>query len=319
VALFAAASPVRASTTTPPDSQPPSVAVTTPGGGSDVQGVVKAVGTAADNRKLSRVEASLDGTIYAKAKGKNNWSFKFDSTKYPDGAHDLFVRAIDKSGNATTKSVPIDIANDQSALPEGSGDSTPPPADPPPPSDSRTMTTPEGTLIEVTSQASWTAQQVYDMLKENGLDSTIGPTLTVEVQDTYASQTSTSATSSGGRISNYKATIYLKATSDSTFTAHPDDVVGHEFGHAWTLYYLYIAQQNDWSGYLAARHLSNDSRVDSTYNWSKNEIIADDYRLLFGSAKAISERPTHLNSQIPDPRDVAGLKDFLQNSWTTPR
>jgi len=44
-------------------------------------------------------------------------------------------------------------------------------------------------------------------------------------------------------------------------------------------------------------------------------VSADDYRLLFGSGPAITERPTHLNNQIPDPRNVPGLKDYIYNSY----
>jgi Big-like domain-containing protein len=321
--VLAAAAPARAATKTP-DTQPPSVAVTTPTGGSYVHGTVKVTGTATDNKKLSKIEVSIDGVTFKKAKGKGSWKSAFDTTAYADGAHDLFVRATDKAGNRTTESVPVDVANDSPETPP-SGDapppppSDPPPSDPPPDSGARSMTTPEGTFIEVTSAADWSAQQIYNMLRESGLNSTVGPTLTVKVQDTYSSQTSTSASSSGGRYVSFNATIYLKATSSTTFTAHPDDVVGHEFGHAWTLYHLFMSQQNDWSSYLEARNLSNNSKVDSTYGWSKNEIIADDYRLLFGSEKAISERPTHMNSEIPDPRNVSGLREFLQNTWTTPR
>lgn len=316
-AIAACVAPVHAATSTTPDTQAPSVSVVTPTGGEDVAGKVKFTGTASDNAKLALVEYSIDGVTFQKAGGKSSWKVKFNSTTYADGAHDLFVRATDKTGNQSTKTVPFDITN-VSPTPSSPPASDPPPSDPPPSNGPRSMTTPEGTQINVTSQTYIAPDTVYQMLKENGLDSTIGPTLTVEVQDQYPSQTSTSASSSGGRISNYKAIIYLQGSS-TTFKTKPDYAIGHEFGHAWTLYYLYMAQQNDWSSYLQARGLTNDSRVDSSYNWSKNEMIADDYRLLLGSSKAISETPTHLNTTIPDPREVPGLKTFLQNSWTTPR
>jgi hypothetical protein len=38
---------------------------------------------------------------------------------------------------------------------------------------------------------------------------------------------------------------------------------------------------------------------------------------LFGSSAAISERPTHLNTDIPDPRNVPGLQTFLGSTWRT--
>ena len=57
--------------------------------------------------------------------------------------------------------------------------------------------------------------------------------------------------------------------------------------------------------------LSGDPRLDSSYSWDRREILAEDYRLLFGSAKAISERPTQMNTAIPQPSNVDGLAGFL--------
>ena len=185
------------------------------------------------------------------------------------------------------------------------------------------MVTPEGVTIDVSSAGAWTAQQVYDFLKPSALQlPEIGPHLKIKVQDTYASQTVTSASSSGGVYTSFNATIYLKGVS-STFVSFPDATVAHEYGHAWTLYHLYMDHNGDWTSYLNARWttadgsvtLANDPRLDSTYNWSRNEICADDYRLLFGDTLAVSERPLHLNSDIPPPALVAGLRDFFLNTW----
>jgi hypothetical protein len=123
---------------------------------------------------------------------------------------------------------------------------------------------------------------------------------------------------STGHYTSFSATIYLQGVN-STLVSQPDAAVGHEFGHVWTLYYLYMARQNDWSAYLQARGIANDPRLETNYQWSKREIIADDYRLLFGADLAISERNQHLNTDIPDPRNVAGLKTFLQTTWMTPK
>jgi hypothetical protein len=43
-------------------------------------------------------------------------------------------------------------------------------------------------------------------------------------------------------------------------------------------------------------------------------MIADDYRLLFGTAAAQDEL-SYLNPDVPDPRSVGGLKDFFVNVW----
>jgi hypothetical protein len=179
------------------------------------------------------------------------------------------------------------------------------------------MTTPEGAVININSAGGWTTDRIYQLLKENGLNSTIGPSLTVNVQDVYGSQTVTSASGSGSLYSSFHAIVYLLGVN-SNMNFQPDASVAHELGHVTSLYYLYLAQQGDWSSYLNARGLAGDPRLDTSYPWMTREIIADDYRLLFGSDLAISQRP-HLNPDIPDPRNVPGLKNFLQTTWVTPK
>ncbi|MDT4916087.1 MAG: hypothetical protein QOH89_787, partial [Pseudonocardiales bacterium] len=81
--------------------------------------------------------------------------------------------------------------------------------------------------------------------------------------------------------------------------------------------------QASWTSYLSARWttadgsltLATDSRTGSAYSWQIREILADDYRLIFGTPTAIAQRAGHLNNQIPDPRNVPGLAEFLLNSW----
>jgi hypothetical protein len=184
---------------------------------------------------------------------------------------------------------------------------------------SETFVTPEGAKILIYSDVTgWTGQQVYDLLKPNAYElDKIGPSLTVKVQTTTASQTSTSASMTSGVYTGFKATLYLQAKSTSTFTARPDQIAAHEYGHVWTMYHLYMSKQGDWSSWLAARGLTGDTRVDSSYNWSKNEMIADDYRMLFGTATAVAQG-AYINSSAPDPRTVPGLKDFFVNSWSKP-
>ena len=185
---------------------------------------------------------------------------------------------------------------------------------------------PEGVTINVDSAGPWTIAQIYSMLTANALDLTkVGPTLTVSVQDQYSSQTQTSAAYYGGTYSNVRSTMWLLGMN-SNFATQPDDVLAHEYGHAWSNYWYYVGHQGSWSSYLNARWttsdgsltLATDSRTGTSYSWSVREIFADDYRLLFGTSQAISERPTHLNPDIPDPRNVPGLRDFLLNNWRTP-
>jgi hypothetical protein len=178
------------------------------------------------------------------------------------------------------------------------------------------MVTPEGVTIQIYSGVSgWTAQQIYDLLKPSAYQlGLIGPHLTIKVQTTTPSSTATSAGTTGSAYTSFNAVLYLDADPNTVFPLRPDSVVAHEYGHVWTMYHLYITEQGDWTPWLQARGLLGDPRVDSTYSWSKNEMIADDYRMLFGDAAAVSQA-AYINPQAPDPRTVPGLKDFFVNVW----
>lgn len=172
---------------------------------------------------------------------------------------------------------------------------------------------PEGALIKIDSAGPWTLDALHRMLVENGLDSVVGPHLTVKVQDKYASQAATAAGESGGVYTSFNATMYLKGIN-SGFSNQPDAVVGHEYGHVWSLYHLYLSQNGKWDAYLDFRELTGHLKLDTSYEWSRAEIIAEDYRLIFGSTAAIAQRPQHMNQEIPDPRK-AELRDFLRDEW----
>lgn len=293
-----------ASTTTPPpppDTTPPSVSIFAPVAGSTVSGTSSVSGSASDNVGVSTVQVSVDGGAYQTAQGTSGWNYSIDTTTLANGSHTLTARATDTSGNVSTASESITVQN-LAGLPSGVIDQ---------------LITPEGATIQIYSGVTnWTAQQVYDLLKPNAYQlSVLGPTLTIKVQNQYASQTTSGASSVGDPpvYSNFSATIYLKA-SNSSFAVAPDAVIAHEYGSAWTQYYLWIGHAGDWNPYLAERNLLGNSLLDSNLNWSRTELIADDYRMLFGTQKAQDEL-SYINPYIPDPRTVTGLKDWFLNSW----
>lgn len=179
--------------------------------------------------------------------------------------------------------------------------------------------TPEGALVEVGSDVTWwTASQVADVLEANAWQlSVVGPRLKVKVQTTYGTVTSTSAAMTNGVYTSYSATMWLDARSTSRFSVYPDMSIAHEYGHAWSYYHYYLTHQGSWDSYLTARGILGDTRLGTTYAWQVPELIADDYRLLFGDAAAVSSGG-YIQPLLPDPRTVAGLKDFLATGWTTP-
>jgi hypothetical protein len=292
------------------DTSPPTVTFSAPQGGSTLSGTVTVSGGASDNVGVASVDVQVDGGPWQAASGKSSWSYAWDTTTVANGTHTLVAKATDTSGNVTTASLTVTVSNVVAAAPSTQG----------------SWVSPEGVTINVHSAGSWTIAQVYSILKANALDlDKIGPHLTIDVQDQYTSQTQVSTTFYAGKYTSYAATMWLQGVN-SSFASRPDDTVTHEYGHAWSDYWLYIGHQGDWSSYESARWttsdgsltLATDSRTNSSYIWQVTEIVADDYRLLFGSPLAISERPAHLNNQIPDPRDVAGLRDFLYGTWRTP-
>jgi hypothetical protein len=293
-----------ASTPPPADTTPPAVSISLPSPGTTIAGTTSISGSASDNASVAKVEVSVDGSAYQLAQGTSSWSNSLNTTAYSNGNHTLMARATDTSGNATSASETINVSNSTSL----------------PPGVTEQMVTPEGVTIQIYSgiTGGWTCQKIYDLLRPNALElSRIGPSLTVKVQTQYATQTTAGAVQTNGVYGSYKATMYLKAASDANFNLVPDEAIAHEYGAVWSMYHLYISHQGDWTPYLTERGILNDPRLDSTLNWNRLEMIADDYRMLFGTSAAVSEMD-YVNPDIPDPRTVAGLKDWFLNVYAVP-
>ena len=291
--------------TTTADATSPSISISKPTAGASVAGTVSVAGTASDNVSLANVTVQVDGGAWQTASGTSSWSWSWNSAAVANGTHTLTARATDASGNWKTTSVSVTVSNSSGST--GSAPNT-----------QGSWTSPEGVKINVNSSGPWTINQIYSILTANAYElSLIGPHLTINVQDTTASQTSTS-----GSGSTFQAVMYLKGVS-STFASHPDSQETHEYGHAWSLYHLYTQNGGSWTRYLNARWsssdgsvtLASDSRTGTSYTWNPSEILADDYRLLFGTAAAQSLN--HLNAYIVDPRQQAGLKSWLINHFAT--
>jgi Bacterial Ig domain len=309
-------------TTAPPaDTTPPTAAIASPTQGATVTGGVTVSGSSSDNRSVARVDVSVDGGTWIAASGTSSWSRGVDTTGWAAGStHSVAARAIDGAGNVSSTAT---VSLQEAAAPTSGGGTGDPSIAP---ATQGSWVSPEGVTVDVNTAGAWTIRDIYRMLLENssapGDFAQIAPTLTVKVQDQYSSWTAATGQRSGGAYTKYSATLYLKGVS-STFASVPDSQLAHEYGHVWTLYHLMMSRNGDWSSYLGARwtsadgsvRLANDSRLDSGYEWDKAEIIAEDYRLLFGSPAAQSQRPLHLNSYIPQPNDVAGLREFFLATW----
>jgi hypothetical protein len=122
----------------------------------------------------------------------------------------------------------------------------------------------------------------------------------------------TSVAGSAGSYSGFSASVWFSYLS---WLDDGDRGLFHEYGHAWTIYYEQIVQQEDgWGSYLAARGLTGDSRLYSDKNWDPREMIAEDYRQLFGSPNARSYALA--NTEIVPADQVPGLADWMRNTFT---
>ena len=286
----------------PPDTTPPSVSISAPAPSSTVSGsTVTVSGSASDNVGVATVQISVDGGAYQTAQGTSSWSYSLDTTALTNGSHTLAARATDTSGNISTSNESVTVQN-SATLPPGVVDQ---------------LVTPEGATIQIYSGVTgWTAQQIYDLLKPNAYQlGVIGPYYTIKVQTQYASSTTTGVSGDPTTgYSNYQAVTYLDAAAGTAFATIPDEVIAHEYGAAWGLYHLYMTEDGNWNSYLQARGILGDSRLDTNYMWNRTEILMEDYRLLFGTVAAQNEM-AQMNYQLPDARQVSGLKDFLASSW----
>jgi hypothetical protein len=156
------------------------------------------------------------------------------------------------------------------------------------------------------------AKSIYDRLLQGLLIGAEASHVTVRFDFAATGSTSTmAARSNGGPYDQFTA------TSDVSYLSwlDGDNELFHEYGHAWSLYFAYIVQQDPtMRAYLAARGLTGDVRLNSSYGWSVRELIAEDYRQLFGTPSA--QAAAQMNREISPAADVVGLKSFLATGFT---
>jgi hypothetical protein len=293
--------------------------MSSPASGATVSSRFTVSGTAADNGVLASVQVAVDGGAWQAATGTTTWSWSWDTTALPNGAHSVAARAVDGAGNVSaTVSTPVTVGNSTAPLAACSDGS----------SVLEQTVTPEGARIAVCSSVGgWTTGSIYSLLQPNALDlSVVGPHLTIQVQTGTPSSTGSSASccDAAGHYYGFGAVMVLNPSTTSTFSSAPDAIMAHEYGHAWTYYWLYMnpANSGNWTAYQQFRWtaaggtqvLAQSSSLNTSYTWMDYEMAADDYRRLFGTPTAQSQL-TYLNSRVPDSQQVTGLADFFRNTW----
>ena len=94
-----------------------------------------------------------------------------------------------------------------------------------------------------------------------------------------------------------------------------DQIFFHEYGHTWADYHAFIVQQDPkLTRYLAARGIDpHDPRLGTSHAWSRFELLAEDFRQLFGSPNA--RLRAQENRDLPAAGDVPGLGGFLSTEF----
>ena len=173
-------------------------------------------------------------------------------------------------------------------------------------------TTPSGIRVESYNDA--VSAQEIGVAVETALQGPEAAHTTLRFAYGATSVTATSVSQVAGRYADYVASVYVTYVS---WLDGGDRVLTHEYGHAWTLYNAFIVQQDPaLHAYLRARGLDGDPRIDTTYLWSATELIAEDYRQLFGSVNALAAPLA--NRDLTPAADVPGLREFFTDVFTQP-
>ena len=172
---------------------------------------------------------------------------------------------------------------------------------------------PTGLRVETFNDA-LTPEWIYAELMSGSLIGSEASRVTVRFDYNDTSSTAASVADSNGVYATFQAVSYV---GYSPWLVTGENALFHEYGHAWSLYYAFIVQQDQTlAAYLQARGLAGDARVNSSYGWSAREMIAEDYRELFGTPDAQSA--SQMNRDIPLAKDVPGLRDFLMTIFREP-
>lgn len=155
------------------------------------------------------------------------------------------------------------------------------------------------------------ARSLYDALMSGSLRGGEMPRTTLRFDLQPSNFCSISAVQSGGVWGSYQANCYIAYIS---WLNLGDNSLFHEYGHAWSMYHAYVVQQDpNLTGYLEARGLTGDPRIGTSSSWNPKEMIAEDYRQLFGTPNAAEGSQD--NGDIPRAGEVPGLREFLSGPF----
>lgn len=92
------------------DTTPPTVSITSPNSGATVSGMITVAATASDNVGVTKVDFAVDGQIKA-TDTSSLYSFLWDTSTIPNGAHTVAATAFDAAGNVGTHQITVSVSN----------------------------------------------------------------------------------------------------------------------------------------------------------------------------------------------------------------
>jgi hypothetical protein len=156
-----------------------------------------------------------------------------------------------------------------------------------------------------------TAREVHDTLTAHALVGEESAHVLIRFGLTPGSYATYDVSGTPGYYYRYAAELYVSYRS---WVESGDEILTHEYGHGWSQYYAYLLHQDpQFTNYVQARGLDSDPRVGTSYEWDPAEMIAEDYRQLFGSPNA--RRAPQTNRDIPAASEVDGLEEFLRETY----
>jgi hypothetical protein len=173
---------------------------------------------------------------------------------------------------------------------------------------------PSGLTVQMYNDAI-APEEVAGLVAQGGLVGEEAASVTVRVDGSqYTATGSSYGSSTDGTYSGYGAIVTIDWL---TWLNAGENALFHEYGHAWSGYFSVMVQGDPkLTGYLEARGLAGDPRVDGSYGWSRYELIAEDYRQLFGTPAA--QVGGQANGELPPASSVAGLRDYLATTFRQP-
>jgi hypothetical protein len=90
------------------DSTPPALAISSPANGAVLSGTVPVTAQASDSGGVSLVRFLVDGRLQART-ATSPYTFTWDTTGVPGGAHTLTAQALDHAGNSATQTITVTV------------------------------------------------------------------------------------------------------------------------------------------------------------------------------------------------------------------